>query len=162
MNDDDLNLRRPGGLTALAIINFVYAGLVGLSLISIIIMGLNGDAMIALMEKGLENDPDAEQNLNTIRTYVEAVSDPVNLTIGILLGVAVGGLLIISGLGYLKQQRFRGRTLGNIFAILMLASLAFSLYRLKIEFGILNMLDIIYPALTLFLVNVTFKDDLVK
>ncbi len=162
--NDDANLKRPGGLTALAIINFVLGGLATIGVISILVMGINGEAILAAMEKALEqaNDPNREQSLKPLRALVEATSDPIKLTIAVLLSIAVAGLLIVSGLGYLKQQRFRGRTLGNAYAIIALASLGYTMSMMGMQFGIMNLLDVIYPVVTLCMVNLTFKDDLVK
>ena len=76
-----------------------------------------------------------------------------------VLGAA---LMITSGVGYLGQKRFLGRTLGNTYAILSILNNVLSLATLHQGFGIGTLIGLIYPVLTLILLNTTFKDDLVN
>jgi hypothetical protein len=70
--------------------------------------------------------------------------------------------MLAAGVGYLGQKRFLGRTLGNTYAILALGNATFSLLALHQEFGIMTIVGLIYPVLTLALLNSTFRDDLVN
>ena len=73
-------------------------------------------------------------------------------------------LLLLSGIGYLKQKKFLGRTLGNIYAVIDIISSVVSGIMLAPETGggftIMTMVGLIYPILTLILLNTTFKEDL--
>ena len=71
-------------------------------------------------------------------------------------------LLLASGVGYLGQKRFAGRTLGNVYAVLAVADTVIGLTVVKSGFGITTVIGLIYPLLTLALLNTTFKDDLVN
>ena len=85
--------------------------------------------------------------------------------IGLLaLSVISSVLLLISGIGYIKQKKFMGRTLGNAYAILAIISGIVSAMMMKPEIGggfsIGTIIGLIYPILTLILLNMTFKEDL--
>lgn len=73
-------------------------------------------------------------------------------------------LLLISGIGYLKQKKFLGRILGNAYAVVGIIGGMVSGVMLPPEleggFTIGRIIDLIYPVLTLILLNTTFKDDL--
>ncbi len=73
-----------------------------------------------------------------------------------------GVLLLTSGIGYLKQARGMGRMLANVYAVVSLASTVYGIVSPGGAFGIFTIVLLIYPVLTLFLVNTTFKDDLVN
>src|SRR6185436_7512098 len=79
---------------------------------------------------------------------------------------AIGGvLLIVSGIGYLQQKKFLGRTLGNVCAVFRIFVTAAMVLWLPAELrsgSILSILSFIYPALTLVLLNTTFKEDLTR
>ena len=69
-------------------------------------------------------------------------------------------MLIVSGIGYLKQRRVMGRGFGNAYGILGVAGNAYAATTMGFNFGVL--LGFLYPVLTLLLINTTFKDDLVN
>jgi len=71
-------------------------------------------------------------------------------------------LLLASGVGYIKQRRFLGKTLGNGYAVCSLAGTVVNLALIHGGFGIGTIIGMVYPILTLILVNTTFKDDLVN
>ena len=133
--------KRPGGLTALAVLNFVFGGLGALGMLALF-------ALMSLVEKGA-----AASGAHISTGAIWAV---------ILLGIVGTALMITSGVGYLGQKRFLGRTLGNSYAILSILSSVLSLATLHQGFGISNLIGLIYPVLTLILLNTTFKDDLVN
>lgn len=133
--------KRPGGLTALAVLNFVFAGLGTLALLALF-------AMLGAAETG-------------------AAAAEIEISTGILwalilLGFVRMGLMIAAGVGYLGQKRFLGRTLGNAYAIMSLLDTVLGIALIEAGFTIGTIIGLIYPVLTLFLLNSTFKDDLVN
>jgi len=146
--------KRPGGLTALAVINFVFFGLGVLSILGMI-------ALFALMGKIPTEDMNEQQ-----RVQFEAFQNMGGGVVAILIGLSLVSnvLLILSGIGYLKQKRIMGRMLGNGYAVLNIASTIFSAVKFAPEvgggFNIMSMVGLIYPVVTLILINLTFKDDL--
>lgn len=137
--------KRPGGLTALAVLNFVFGGLGALGLL----------ALFAL--------------LGVAAKTVEAAGGSINdapgagsVYLGLFLGTVSVALMITSGVGYLGQKKFLGRTLGNAYAATSLVNTAIGLALLKVGFGITTIIGLVYPLLTLFLLNTSFKDDLVN
>ncbi len=79
----------------------------------------------------------------------------------VILSCLSSALLIISGVGYIKLKRVLGRTMGSLYGILALAATILQLAG-GTPFGIGTIIGLIYPVLTLILVNTTFKDDLVN
>ena len=151
MNEEE----RPGGLTALAVINFIFSGLY--------LFGLLGWIVIFLVIIGII----PTDQLNEIqRTQMEAFQKlgiPVFIFV-FTLSLVSSVLLLLSGIGYLKQKKFMGRALGNIYAIIDIISSVISGIILTTETGggftIMTMVGLIYPILTLILLNTTFKEDL--
>ena len=148
--------KRPGGLTALAVLNFVFAGFG--------VMGLLG--MIALFAF-LGKIPTDNMDENA-RTQIEAMQDmgaPFFILIFALSAVS-SVLLLISGIGYLKQKKIMGRVLGSAYGLLTIISCLLTglLFDPKLGggFNIGTIIGLIYPLLTLILLNTTFKDDLVN
>ena len=146
--------KRPGGLTALAVINFVIFGFSFLGLFSMIAMyaGLfPTDQMTEEQRAPIE----AFQNMGTLLfTFIMAVSLITNV------------LLLLSGIGYLKQKKFMGWILGNVYGIVSIVNSLISGLLFTSEMGggfnIGTIIGLIYPVLTLILLNTTFKDDLVN
>ena len=145
--------KRPGGLTALAVINFIFfaSSLASLGTIA----ARNKIPITDEMGESQRAQIEAFRNMET--------STVVLLTISTL---AAGVLLLLSGIGYLKQRRFLGRILGNVYAAVAIAGTLLSTVLLDAEIGggfSLNLLiSLIYPVLTLILINTTFQDDLVN
>jgi len=146
--------KRPGGLTALAVINFIFSGwgLIGL-------IGLA--AFFALIGKIPTDDMQEAQ-----KVQMEALQNmglPVFIVI-FALSLVSSTLLLLSGIGYLKQKKFLGRTIGNIYAVITIISSIVSgiLFAPALGggFNIGTMIGLIYPVLTLILLNTTFKEDL--
>lgn len=133
--------KRPGGLTALAVLNFVFAGLGLLALL----------ALFALV-KGTQAIAEGAAKVHVAAGTVYFL---------ILLGVVREAIMIGAGVGYLGQKRY-GRTLGNIYGVLALADTAIGLAMVHTGAGIGTIIGLVYPVLTLFLINSTFKDDLVN
>ena len=136
--------RRPGGLTALAVLNFVGSGFVMLGVI----------AFAALLGIGKMSEAASGAKLALPSTSVLAGL--------LLLDTVTIGLLIASGVGYLRQKRRLGRSVGTAYAIVSLVSKIISLATIHNSFGIGVIIGLVYPVLTLILLNTTFKDDLVN
>ncbi len=144
--------KRPGGLTALAVLNFIFsgAGLLGI---------LGTIAMFALFGAMAENmDDQARAQAEAL----QAIGQPLLIFLLVLSALSTI-LLLFSGIGYIKQKKFLGRTLGNAYAILAMISAVASAVMLKPEIGggfsIGAIIGFIYPVLTLILLNTTFKED---
>jgi hypothetical protein len=147
--------KRPGGLTALAVLNFIWGGLSALMVLGMFaILALLGKAERG-GDEGARKAAEAWEKIGTGMFY------------GVLALMAVtAALLIASGIGYLKQKRFLGRTLGNAYAIVSIgSSLVFAALVPTEANGGFNMgtiVGFVYPGLTLFLLNRTFKEDFVN
>ena len=128
------NSSRPGGLTALAVLNFVFSGIWCIWAM-ILAIGL------FLADKtGLK----AEKSIVTIQ---------------LLFALIIPTLLVISGIGYLQQKRVMGKILGNVYALTSLLSTVFAHALANADFTLGSIFFLIYPILTLFLLNTVFSDD---
>ena len=148
--------KRPGGLTALAVINFVFAGW-GL-------IGLLGLAVFFALIGKLPTDEMQE----TQRAQIEALQNAGTLVLIFIfvLSIVSSALLLLSGIGYLKQKKILGRMVGNAYAVLAIISSIISGMMWPAEVGggftIAAIIGLIYPIVTLILLNTTFRDDLVN
>ncbi|HEY1558854.1 MAG TPA: hypothetical protein VGF94_28720 [Kofleriaceae bacterium] len=137
---------RPGGLTALSIFNFVFGGLAGLvNLISLATLGMFYDKMVEQSQHSGQPIP-SKALLYTLSA----------------LAVVRAALLITAAIGYLGQRKFLGRTLGNTYAVLALGSIAFEISQAPQSISPFNLVEFVYPLITLFLLNVIFRKDLVR
>jgi hypothetical protein len=135
--------KRPGGLTALAVLNFVFGGFGAIG-------ALLGFLGLGLIKEGIQK--------------AEAMGgkyDGQSLTgayIVIALTAVSAILLISAGVGYLKQSK-GGRALGNMY---VLASLAGTVVGVVTGGGIgaFTVLFSIYPVLTFILINSSYKQNL--
>ncbi len=131
---------RPGGLTALAVFNFIIAGLLGLGLLGLVIV--------------LAGSGERPKGVSDGYLYVRAV---------FLAGDVV--LLVLAGVGYLRMKRVMGRWLGSAEAVY---SLLFFGYVLSYTLGEGNpfmfstLQQLIYPGITLVLLNLVFRENLVN
>ena len=146
--------KRPGGLTALAVINFVFSGFGFLSLLSMAaFFAVIGRIPTDQMQEAQRAQIEALQNLGL----------PMLIFI-FTLSLISNVLLLLSGIGYLKQKKFLGRTMGNIYAVTAIVGSVFSGMMFASELGggfnIGTIINLIYPVLTLILLNTTFRDDL--
>ena len=151
MNDQ----HRPGGLTALAVINFVFAALAILTVL----------ALAALLPLLAENATAANEQQ---RAQIEALTSlgKAPFVLVVASSAISGALLILSGIGYLQQKKFLGRTLGNAYAVFaIVAAIPLTLWLPRAVgggFNLSTLLTLAYPVLTLALVNFTFKEDLTR
>jgi hypothetical protein len=146
--------KRPGGLTALAVINFVFVGFSLLSLAGLAVFFTLADKM------------PTGQRQETQRAQIEALQNMGTPILILMFGLTLlsGVLLLLSGIGYLRQKKVLGRTVGNVYAILAVLGSMVSVFLFRTELGggfhIGTIIGLIYPVLTLVLLNTTFKDDL--
>lgn len=146
--------KRPGGLTALAVINFV---LTAFSLLGIV-------GMMAFFT--LKDTIPTDRMEATQKAQIEALQEMGTglLVLLIALNLLSGVLLLTSGIGYLKQKKVLGRIVGNIYAVLTIVASVVSGVTFAPELGggfhIGTIIGLVYPVLTLILINTTFKDDL--
>jgi hypothetical protein len=145
--------KRPGGLTALAVFNFIFAGLG--------VIGFIGFAvMLGFMDAIPTDDMAPDQ-----RAQIEAFQEMGTLFFVAILALMLVSLVleIVSGIGYLKQKRGMGRMVGNVYAVFSMVSGVVTGLMMKPELGggfnIGAIIGFVYPVLTLFLLNSTFKED---
>lgn len=185
--------KRPGGLTALAVFNFIGCGLDILGILTILGTALFSGALIETMDEAENREKEKRASAQEEPGREEAETPPEEnrkktdeerqreqarqvlkawgeLGYGVLACwvaamAALTILLLLSGIGYLKQKRFLGRTLGNTYAVLSILTTVLELAILPdvITGGqtIMVVVALLYPVLTLFLLNTTFKEDFV-
>ena len=146
---------RPGGLTALAVINFIFAA-----------FSLLGILMTFLARVFISRIP-MDQMSETQAAQLDAFQNMSGATLAVIVCVSTISflLLLLSGIGYLKQKKVMGRILGSIYGVLSIiytisSTLMFSGMFGK-SFGIGSIIGLVYPVLTLILLNTVFKDDLI-
>lgn len=151
---------RPGGLTALAVLNFVFGGFGVIGMLFwigiLFLISTNSDAIAEATSE--------DQNAADIAAFWR---EHIPLLLTVLAMHAVSTLLqLLSGFGYLQQKRLLGRVLGNAYALtgataaLTLALSAPPEANGGFELG--TIVSLLYPGLTLFLLNTTFKEDFVR
>jgi ABC-type transport system involved in multi-copper enzyme maturation permease subunit len=135
---------RPSGLTAFAIINFIFGGIVGLG----VMFSLGAMACSGAFNKG----PTAQ--------LMTPEATAVAIVIGIL-NLVIMGLLVVSGIGYIKCSPVLGRLFGSIYALAEIAKTIVSLGVLtgtQAQFSILTVTQLVWPLLTLVFINLVFSD----
>ena len=152
--------KRPGGLTALAVVNFILGGL-----------GLLGGIFTAFAMTMLTRLP-PEATASMTEEQLAQIDAMLEFGTGVFLALALlsiisASLLIVAGVGYIKQRKFLGRTIGNAYGIFGIVSTLAQVFVMPAElgggsFGLGTIIGLIYPVLTLALVNTAFKDDLVN
>ena len=137
---------RPGGLSALGIFNFVFGGLEAIGeLLTLAVLSSQYPKMVEQAQRNGQDFP----SVNLL--YVLA-----------LFGLVRAGLLISSGVGYFGMKKFLGRMLGNGYAVAALIALVIEITQAPANFTAFNLIGFVYPLITLFMLNVVFKKDLVR
>ena len=143
--------KRPGGLTALSVLNFVFGGL-GLA-----VAMLEFAIFLPLRSRLLsEGGADAARQLGR---------DPpsmLSLYVVAFLGVITGGLLIASGIGYIQQKKLLGRTFGTIYAAIAMFAVLLQIVWVGQNFGMFTLFYWVYPLLTLFFLYSVFRHDFAR
>ena len=143
--------KRPGALTFLAGLNFAFAACWAIAV------------LILRFVINLKNDPTSLPQGLEERTII-VVNAAMALPAWLLWERVVGGIFKIllwvgGGIAYLRMRRV-GRTLGTIYAVFSLAEGV-----LGIAVGspvVAELIGCLFPAITLVLVNVVFKDVLTR
>lgn len=131
--------KRPGGLTALAVLNFVFGGFGALGLL-ITVAALSQPEFAAAL----------------------AVFGSGFFYVVLAVSVVQTFLIIAAGVGYLKLKPW-GRTLGNAYGAIAVIMSLVSAVVVPSDLGggmnIMTIIGLIYPVLTLVLLNTTFRED---
>jgi hypothetical protein len=140
---------RPGGLTAMAVINFVFAVFAFLSVFSYVWMALG-------MPMAPENS-----GMREAKEMVDRVPKGAWVALA-ALAVLVTMALIVSGVGYLRQRRVAGRGWGTAYALLALVAFGVEVTFMPEKVRLVSLAGLVYPVLTLILLHTTFRHDLVR
>jgi hypothetical protein len=140
--------KRPGGLTALAVLNFVFGGLGILGILALVALLSLASAVVSEASGG--------------QASVSSAPGAGIVYLLIALSIVQVILMIISGVGYLQLKKFLGRTMGNAYAVVAILGTVLGIALASTGFGFSQIIGLVYPILTLFLLNVTFKDAFVK
>jgi hypothetical protein len=146
---------RPGGLTALAVMNFIFGAFGILQILAIAAMAA---AYFAAPE-------DAKRGVDKGVKMILDLGLPAVIAF-LSLAFLAAVLEVMAGFGYLRQKRFLGRVLGNAFALLSIAgncimvAASRGVEGMGVNLGAL--IGVLYPLLTLLLINTTFREDLVN
>jgi len=129
---------RPGGLTTLAIINFVLGGFQALG------------SLISLR---------AVKAVVTVNGQVQQ-ADPTIAAIGVALNFILAILLILSGVGFLKTSRWLGWLPANLYVIVFVLRTVL-LYAGDLAYedpSTFSLIGFVYPLLILIFANLVFAD----
>ena len=142
---------RPGGLTALAVLNFLLGAQHLLHTGSLLVMRFFGDRI-----KPTE-----------VREMADALNaaSPLELIALVASSAIASVLMVVAGVGYLQQRRTMGRRIGNVASLTMIVAVAVERNLLSGTdggFGFGTFASVLYPVLSLFLLNTTFKEDFVR
>lgn len=144
--------KRPGGLTALAVLNFVFSGFGVLSALGLLYLLQVSDQVAAQAKPEDRAVFEAFQQVGAGMWFVLLASS-----------ILTSALLVAAGVGYLKMRRW-GRTVGNAYALIEIAASLFGVVAMPAAIGggftISTMIGLVYPVLTLILLNTTFREDL--
>jgi hypothetical protein len=133
--------KRPGGLTALAVLNFVFGGIGAIAaVIGYGAIAVARDAVHLAEVNGMKYEG---QSVGMVKAWVAFTA------LGALL-------LIISGIGYITQSKFTGKTLGNLYGLVSIGSTVLSAATGG-GIGVIGVVLLVYPLLTLILLNTAFK-----
>ena len=141
--------KRPGGLTALAVLNFVFTGLGLISLLALV-------AMLKFADQAMAGA--SEKDRAVITAFGEMGMGLWALIVG--SGLLTSAMLLIAGIGYLKMRRW-GWIAGNLYAVLAIVTAILTGLLMPPTIGggfnLMSIVGLIYPVLTMILLNTTFK-----
>ena len=149
---------RPGGLTALAVLNFIFSAFGILAVLLLITGFLVGRAFSADREKMGEAQRQQVEALDEMGAAQVIGLYSLELVTRIILGIA--------GFGYLTQRKILGRMFGNVYGVIGIVSSACTALVLHPELGggfsLATITALVYPLITLLWINTTFKDDFIR
>lgn len=147
--------KRPGVLTALAVINFILAFLY------IVMTGLSYLSLAFIDSVPLGNLNEAQIDRIDAMGQLSAGESFFVFGPGIIGGI----ILLLAGIGYLKQKRVLGWVMGNVYAAIMILSTIISPLILPpaLKGGTVSVIvALAYPIITLILINFVYKKNLVN
>jgi hypothetical protein len=102
-----------------------------------------------------------------VRQLAEALkaASPMELIAMVTSSAIASLLMIVAGVGYLQQRRTMGRRVGNLACLTMIVAVALEQNLLSGTdggFGFGTIPAVLYPVLSLFLLNTTFKEDFIR
>ncbi len=140
--------KRPGGITALAVINLVLAAFSALGILTL--------AGLLLFKDAFEGQGSEDVHVELDKAFGSAGTLDIVIHLG--LSIVASALLGLSGIGLLRMAPVLGRWLCNAYALTSLVRIGVDLaVGFPLNAGVL--LDLFYPALVLVLLNVTFRRD---
>ncbi len=143
--------RRPGGLTALAVLNFIFAGF---SLMGLLFMAV---AFVVLSTVNAAELDKAREDIAAAVGNAGLAAIAVNIALSLVALV----LQVISAIGLLRMAPVMGRVMGNAFAVVSIVAVVVSVV-MGIPFGVGTVINLLYPLLTLLLLNFTFRGDFIR
>ena len=144
--------KRPGGLTALAVLNFVFGGLAVIGAIGWMALAAAAQVVVS----GTEEIGRQLGGAAAAREVVKAVGPNMALLwVCVLLNFVAAAMLIVSGVGYMKMSRTSGYVMGHVYAIVAIVSNI--LVMVNSMFGFMAILGLAYPIITIALLNTVFK-----
>jgi len=158
--------KRPGGLTALAVLNFVFGGfqiiggLMGLACSQAVSTTQSwSDQLGEAARQGAQSTGNREAIRRANEAFGEAAQSASSFTLMFgIFGLIVGALLIVAGIGYLKQSKKSGWMFGNIYGIAAIIVVILQIAMIGIPLWFLFILGLAYPIVTLALLNTSFKN----
>jgi hypothetical protein len=147
--------KRPGMLTVLAVINFILAFLYIL---------LNG---LAILSFAFIDYMPLEYLNETQIAQMDAMRQLSTGELVFMFGppMIAGIILLLAGIGYLKQKKILGWVMGNAYAAVMILHTIISPFVLPRAFkgGTVSIIiALAYPIITLILINFVYKKNLVN
>ena len=146
--------KRPGLLTALAVISFIVAFLY------IVVNGLGFLSFVLIDYVPLESLSEAQ--ISGIEAMRQLSTGDLALRIGPPL--IAGILLLLAGIGYLKQKKILGWVMGNAYAAVIILHTVIPLILTPASRGgaFSLTINLAYPVITLILINFVYKKNLVN
>ncbi len=150
----------------MAVLNFVFGGfqiiggLMGLACSQAVSTSQSwSDQFGQAMREGAQSSGNREAIKRTNEVFGEAAQSASSFTLMFgILGLIVGALLITAGIGYLKQSKKTGWTLGNIYAIVAIIGVILQIAMIGVTVWFIFILGLVYPIVTLALLNTAFKE----
>jgi len=154
--------RRPTGLLVLAIINFVFAGWAVVGTPLLLIIAFLKDTILEFLKERYEEGTVDEESYEQILELYASLPEGAALIVISVIGLIVPILLTFAAVGYLKQRKVMGRGIGNLYSLVALLNVALWIALGPKGMQFLLLFDIVYPVITLILLNTVFRDDFVN
>lgn len=146
----------PAGLKVLGIVNFGFGAMALLGGVFGMLALPFWDSMMGWNQEQYEQ-PGIPEWARSINNWSTGLLTKKTLMMGSIVSLITAPLLFLSGRGYFKQRKVQGRWLGNLYAIIAIGGFALGLIYWNL--GLMNAVELVYPMLTLILLNVVFKND---